>query len=317
MKGFIPRGPSAPKANGSSFFQSADSSGSFGDDVGHLMDMPGTSGVAPMGNPHWSTDEQERLDQLLVRFPAEKYTNTERYIQIAAQMPHKTARDVAMRIKWMQAQDALRKRKPGEEAGAKKSERARAAAQQQGRGGQQGGHQQGGHGGHGGGLGGQGAGLGHSSHPSSSGNMAAGVMAGLGTGAAAAAAAAAAAGGFGSTMPLDGPTPGGSGGSGAQPNSSGGAPGIDSGLMAGIPHTDVAQPLPPPIPVPPPGSLTSDAAAALVTSLMDQNYVILASFKANMAQCKVVENTELLMRYRDNLAAALQHMQAMPGGCRL
>eukprot|EP00983_Pelagomonas_calceolata_P028097 881091-Pelagomonas_calceolata.AAC.2 len=57
----------------------------------------------------------------------------------------------------------------------------------------------------------------------------------------------------------------------------------------------------------------AEAGNSLISSLVEQNYSILASFRANMAQSKVAENTELLLRYRDNMMTALENMAAMPG----
>mmetsp|Transcript_36109 Transcript_36109/g.106690 ORF Transcript_36109/g.106690 Transcript_36109/m.106690 type:complete len:432 (-) Transcript_36109:501-1796(-) len=62
------------------------------------------------------------------------------------------------------------------------------------------------------------------------------------------------------------------------------------------------------------GAAGSNAAAdtlAQVQSLIDQNYSILNTFRSNMQQCKVVENTELLVRYRDNMMTCLNHMDNM------
>ncbi len=50
-----------------------------------------------------------------------------------------------------------------------------------------------------------------------------------------------------------------------------------------------------------------------LTQLMESNYSILAQFKANMAAFKVMENTELLMRYRDNLVAIQQQLSTIGG----
>ncbi|KAF5827587.1 hypothetical protein DUNSADRAFT_401 [Dunaliella salina] len=58
---------------------------------------------------------------------------------------------------------------------------------------------------------------------------------------------------------------------------------------------------------------TAEAGNSIISSLVEQNYSILASFRANMAQAKVAENTELLLKYRDNIATALENMAAMPG----
>ena len=53
--------------------------------------------------------------------------------------------------------------------------------------------------------------------------------------------------------------------------------------------------------------------ASPVAQLLEQNYAILNQFKQNMAQYKVNQNTELLIRYRDNLHAILNQMNAMQG----
>jgi hypothetical protein len=46
---------------------------------------------------------------------------------------------------------------------------------------------------------------------------------------------------------------------------------------------------------------------------MEQNYGILTQFKTNMATFKVMENTELLVRYRDNLMAIQQQLCSIGG----
>mmetsp|Transcript_21926 Transcript_21926/g.47860 ORF Transcript_21926/g.47860 Transcript_21926/m.47860 type:complete len:520 (-) Transcript_21926:1857-3416(-) len=66
-------------------------------------------------------------------------------------------------------------------------------------------------------------------------------------------------------------------------------------------------------PGPPAPPLNDEAALVAVQNLMEQNYAILNTFKANMQQCKVVENTDLLVRYRDNMMACLSHMSGMGG----
>ena len=50
-----------------------------------------------------------------------------------------------------------------------------------------------------------------------------------------------------------------------------------------------------------------------VKALMEQNYAILNTFKSNMEQCRVVENTDLLVRLRDNVLSCLGHMDCMGG----
>ena len=53
--------------------------------------------------------------------------------------------------------------------------------------------------------------------------------------------------------------------------------------------------------------------ASTVAQLLEQNYAILNQFKQNMAHYKVNQNTELLIRFRDNLVAILSQMSAMQG----
>ena len=67
------------------------------------------------------------------------------------------------------------------------------------------------------------------------------------------------------------------------------------------------------------GSASTDSGSmepsllSAVQLLMEQNYAILNNFKANMEQCRVVENTELLVRLRDNVMSCLGHMGSMGG----
>jgi hypothetical protein len=50
----------------------------------------------------WEPEEQARLEELLAEYPAERSaTSAERYINIAACLPTKTSRDVALRVRWM------------------------------------------------------------------------------------------------------------------------------------------------------------------------------------------------------------------------
>ncbi|GAX76110.1 hypothetical protein CEUSTIGMA_g3553.t1 [Chlamydomonas eustigma] len=60
----------------------------------------------------------------------------------------------------------------------------------------------------------------------------------------------------------------------------------------------------------PSGSVQPPVAS--VQSLIDQNYVILTNFKKNMQQCRVVENTELLVRLRDNIVTCINQMGNLP-----
>ena len=59
--------------------------------------------------------------------------------------------------------------------------------------------------------------------------------------------------------------------------------------------------------------MADTSTTSTVQSLMEQNYAILNTFKSNMEQCRVVENTELLVRLRDNVLSCLGHMGSMGG----
>ncbi|GAX74838.1 hypothetical protein CEUSTIGMA_g2284.t1 [Chlamydomonas eustigma] len=59
-------------------------------------------------------------------------------------------------------------------------------------------------------------------------------------------------------------------------------------------------------------SAAEQPALGKVQSLIDQNHGILINFKTNMQQCRVVENTELLVRLRDNIVACLNQIGNLP-----
>ncbi|GIL43117.1 hypothetical protein Vafri_899 [Volvox africanus] len=61
------------------------------------------------------------------------------------------------------------------------------------------------------------------------------------------------------------------------------------------------------------GDDSSTGIPLALTQLMEQNYSILTQFKSNMAAFKVMENTELLVRYRDNLIAIQQQLSSVGG----
>lgn len=90
------------------FIQTGNASGS-----SLLVDsVPGLKHEA--GPVEWSRDEQKRLDEGLEKYKDEP--NIMKYIKIAAILPEKTVRDVALRCRWMH-----RKRwKPEEQSGGKK-----------------------------------------------------------------------------------------------------------------------------------------------------------------------------------------------------
>lgn len=180
-----------------------------------LLD-PALAGAATASD--WTPEELVILENSLARYPGDKFPAVERYVQVAAGLPNKTARDVALRVKAQQQEDKRRKGAASDDDAAKRKgaapppppRMAQAAA---------------------------------SSRPAT------------GTGAA-----------------------GGAAPSGAN----------DAG---------------------------NDAASipTALTQLMEHNYHILSQFKSNMAQFKVVENTDLLTRYRDNLVAMQQQLSSIGG----
>lgn len=169
----------------------------------------------------WTTEELAILESALAKYPADKYPAVERYIHVAASLPSKTARDVALRVKACNLDGDKGRKGAGDDGGKRKGGGAglppRPSQQAGGR--------------PGGGVGGAGAGAG---------------------------------------------------------GAGGGASGEDaSSHGSGVP--------------------------VALTQLMESNYSILAQFKANMAAFKVMENTELLMRYRDNLVAIQQQLSTIGG----
>ncbi|KAL4423702.1 hypothetical protein ABPG75_001003 [Micractinium tetrahymenae] len=74
----------------------------------------------------WTEEEQRALEAGLQRYPPEHFDLVQRYVKIAAMLPRKSVRDVALRARWTINQQLLKKRKPGElppgaaAAGAKK-----------------------------------------------------------------------------------------------------------------------------------------------------------------------------------------------------
>jgi hypothetical protein len=47
--------------------------------------------------------------------------------------------------------------------------------------------------------------------------------------------------------------------------------------------------------------------------LLEHNTQVIAQIRANLAACKLQENTELLVQFRDNIFAILNGMTIMPG----
>lgn len=61
----------------------------------------------------WEPGEQAALDAALSQFPAERFAPLERYVRVAALLPRKCVRDVALRCAWLRERGA-RKRKADE-----------------------------------------------------------------------------------------------------------------------------------------------------------------------------------------------------------
>lgn len=78
--------------------------------------MIGNNGAATVGgvgkmatnlyDVQWSAAEQSVLEEGLRLYTAEQYTSLWRYIKIAANLPYKGVRDVALRVRWMSRRDA-------------------------------------------------------------------------------------------------------------------------------------------------------------------------------------------------------------------
>lgn len=50
----------------------------------------------------------------MARYPPDRFDSVQRYVKIAAMLPRKSVRDVALRVRWTVNQQLLKKRKPGE-----------------------------------------------------------------------------------------------------------------------------------------------------------------------------------------------------------
>lgn len=165
-------------------------------------------------NAEWTPHEQAALDQAAVKFPPERYQPFERYVRIAATLPRKGVRDVALRLRWL---SQARKRKVSEDGPNKRVRRDRCqsifATQQK------------------------------------------------------------------------------------PPN-----------MMPQWPQPQMPMPQ-----LDDHGASTVGAVGGLVAQLLEQNLHILYQYKQNMHQFKVQENTELLVRFRDNILAVLNQMSSMDG----
>ena len=58
----------------------------------------------------WSEDEQRTLEACMYRFPPDRFDPLQRYVKMAATLPRKSVRDVALRARWTTMQYQLRKR---------------------------------------------------------------------------------------------------------------------------------------------------------------------------------------------------------------
>lgn len=171
--------------------------------------------AAAVHNAEWAPHEQAALDQAAVKYPAERYQPFERYIRIAATLPRKGVRDVALRLRWL---SQARKRKVSEDGpNSKRLRRDRCqsifASQQK---------------------------------------------------------------------PANG--------------------------MRQWPQQQLPMPQ-----LDDHGAQTVGAVGGLVAQLLEANLHILYQYKQNMHQFKVQENTELLVRFRDNILAVLNQMNSMDG----
>ena len=171
--------------------------------------------AAAVHNAEWAPHEQAALDQAAVKYPAERYQPFERYVRIAATLPRKGVRDVALRLRWL---SQARKRKVSEEGpNSKRLRRDRCqsifASQQK-----------------------------------------------------------------------------------------------PANVMGQWPQQQLPMPQ-----LDDHGAQTVGAVGGLVAQLLEANLHILYQYKQNMHQFKVQENTELLVRFRDNILAVLNQMNSMDG----
>lgn len=68
-----------------------------------------------------------------------------------------------------------------------------------------------------------------------------------------------------------------------------------------------------PVPLDDHGASSVGGVGGPVAGLLESNYALLNQFKANMQACRVHENTDLLVRFRDNILSILGMMNAMGG----
>ncbi|KAK3241751.1 hypothetical protein CYMTET_48515 [Cymbomonas tetramitiformis] len=68
----------------------------------------------------WTSAEQASLESALQRFPSDKFSPLQRFVQVANTISGKTVRDVALRVRWNKLKDNKKKRKQAEEPNGKK-----------------------------------------------------------------------------------------------------------------------------------------------------------------------------------------------------
>jgi Ni,Fe-hydrogenase III large subunit len=70
---------------------------------------------------------------------------------------------------------------------------------------------------------------------------------------------------------------------------------------------------PPQPPVDNDDGISNDAIGGPTGHLLEHNAQVIGQIRANLAACKLQENTELLVQFRDNIYAILNGMTNMPG----
>lgn len=76
----------------------------------------------------WTSEEAALLEAGMQRFPAERFSSLQRYLKIAATLPNKGARDVALRIRWLQRNGQNGKKRKVEEAVVRKAKSGKGEA---------------------------------------------------------------------------------------------------------------------------------------------------------------------------------------------
>lgn len=87
------------------------SSSAMGKESSSLMSVDDSALPESLYTVQWSLEEQKVLEDTLVSFPIEKHTALQRYVQVAALLPGKGVRDVALRVRWMNRKESGKRRK--------------------------------------------------------------------------------------------------------------------------------------------------------------------------------------------------------------